>query len=91
MPDLSAQEFAQAHLDELARVTHQERLALRARSLNQSARVEDQSAGDAVQHPSSTTASTVDSCSTMIDPDPVAVRRPIHGRRGRSLVSWRMR
>jgi hypothetical protein len=91
MPDLIAYEYAQAHLDELARVAHQERLALRVRSVRDVAWKVDQSAGDAVQHPPSIVASSSDGGSTRIDPNPVEVRRPSTGRRGRSLVSRRMK
>lgn len=51
MPNLIAYEYAQAHLEELAQVAQQERLANRARSGNDGARTADRSAGNGARHP----------------------------------------
>jgi hypothetical protein len=91
MPNLFAYDYVQAYLEDLAREAQQERLADRACSVNEGARVAGQATGDAARRPRSTVASTVDRSSATIDPNPVEVRRPCHGRRGRSLVSRRMR
>jgi hypothetical protein len=91
MPNLFAYDYARAYQDELAREAQQERLANRARSRNDGAWTVDRSARNGARHSPSTAASDGNGSSTTIDPDPIDIRRPQHGRRGRSLVSWRMR